>query len=766
VGERFERWILLDLVIDAGAQTVARGDTAVLLPKLSFQFLLELVRAAPNVLSVDDLMERVWPGIFVNVETVTQRAKLLRDALGDNPKEPRYFVARRGIGYQLLAAPVSLPKPGLANASAHKPTLWMALFAALTLAAGVGGVVYERHVSLAVKESRLRVAVLPFENLSSDPSDAYIARGIPEMVLNRLSSVSGLTVISRESALLSKIANAAPAESGRQLHVDYVVKGTVQRQGGTLRVTAFVLDTAKGARLWSESYDWPIDRVYALQDKIAGHVAQSLEGETRGLGPVPPTAAPSRNSDAYLAYLRGKSLIGRYTVAETDAAAQQFERAIRFDPQFAPAMIALFDARMQGADLRKDDLGRIRAKMMPLLDKAMRIDPNSGEAFFAKAMWVNIPRDERLELFRRAASLDPSNARGLTAFAQFLGGGALVGVNDVMGDGSLTGDSPSSGERERLLNKVLSIDPLNQHARFVAIQQKLGELTPEQVEEEQRKALQLDPGNQPLVNRYANRRWMFHGESAEAIAILEPLIASDPQNPWGPHVVVPIYLDANDAHAARTVAETTPASRDSTRAILAQYRGDWRTAGEAALGPRGFLFNIFQNWLWAESVRDYALHTKQYDRGAEAIASRYGFDLSNPRTENLPQSDAAPKLAHILIAAGKRQAGERLLAQTIQWIDAHPRYGLVGVYRSRAAAMMLLGVKDQALSNLKAVIETGHERRIWWYLIEHDPVWEPVHNDPRFREIADFCRRAAREQRAKLDLLRRQGKVPVRQART
>lgn len=76
--------------------------------------------------------------------------------------------------------------------------------------------------------------------------------------------------------------------------------------------------------------------------------------------------------------------------------------------------------------------------------------------------------------------------------------------------------------------------------------------------------------------------------------------------------------------------------------------------------------------------------------------------------------------------------------------------------------MMLLGQRDEALSNLKAVIETGNDRRHWWYLVERDPVWEPVHNDPRFIEIAQFCRRAAAVQRAKLDELRRRGKVPVR----
>ena len=409
-------------------------------------------------------------------------------------------------------------------------------------------------------------------------------------------------------------------------------------------------------------------------------------------------------------------------------------------------------------------LGPVRERYRPLLEKARRIDPDDGEALFAQAMWTNVPRDEKAALFRRAVTLDPSNSRGLTAFAQFLGGGPNGGAYDGIGDGNVTRDGEGGVERKQLLDRVLAIDPLNPRARFIAIMQKLGELTPEQIEREQVRALELDPGNYPLANRYASRRWMFHGETAEAIERTERIIGTDPQNPWGPHHAAAFYLDANDLAAARAVANSTPASRDSTRALLAQYQGGWRSAGRAALGRRGFLFNRFQNWLWAESVRDYVLHTEQFDLGAEAIASRYGFDLRNPRTDSLPQSTVAPVLGNILLAAGKRQAGERLLAQTIQWIDDHPRYGLVGNYRIKAASLMLLGERNQALSDLKAAIETGHDIRHWWYLVEKDPIWMPVHSDPRFKSIAEYCRQAAHIQRVKLDALRRAGKVPARQA--
>jgi TolB-like protein/DNA-binding winged helix-turn-helix (wHTH) protein len=763
-----ERWLVDDLTVDVGSQTVTRNGMPIALPQLSLKFLLALVRASPNVLSVDTLMEQVWTGIFVNAETVTQRAKLLRDALGDDPKEPRYFTVRRGTGYQLVPKPVrrdasvgplARPAPSLASR-------WKVGLAAVMLAIAVTGslltVIFWPGAGQESTNASIRVAVLPFDNLSSDPSDAYIAKSIPEMVLNRLSSVRGLTVIARETALLSPVSGGPVKKVGQKLQADFIVKGSVQRTGTKLRVTCFVVDAVSETRLWSERFDWPVDRLYALQDRIADRVATSLAARTQGIGELAPALADTRDADAYLAYLKGKALLGRFTVAQTDAAAAEFERAVSLDPNFAKALVALFDARMQAADLRRDDLGAVRQRYQPLLDKALQIDPDSGEALFARAMWVNAPRGEKAALFRRAAARDPSNSRGLIAFAQFLGGGQNGGAYDGIGDGTVTRDGESGTERKRLLERVLIIDPLNPRARFIAIMQKLGELTPEQLEREQARALELDPENYPLANRYATRRWMFHGETAEAIERMERIIATDPLNPRGPHDAVAFYLDANDFPAAQALAASTPTTRDSTRAVLAQYRGDWRGAEQAALGARGFLFNLFQNWLWVETVRDHALRTKQYDRGAEAIASRYGFDLRRPLTQSLPQSMAAPALAHILIAAGKRQAAERLLAQTIQWIDNHPHYGLVGVYRTRAAALMLLGQRDPALSSLKASVETGHDIRHWWYLVEHDPIWEPVHGDPRFQAIAEYCRQAARVQRAKLDAMRRSGKVPAR----
>jgi hypothetical protein len=366
-------------------------------------------------------------------------------------------------------------------------------------------------------------------------------------------------------------------------------------------------------------------------------------------------------------------------------------------------------------------------------------------------MWAGLPREERLDLFRRAVSLDPSNSRGMLAFVELLEWD------------NTTRDNRDWREGEEMIARIQAIDPLGPRVRFWVVQRQLGKLTPDQIEQEQLKVLQLDPQNYPMANRYAMRRWRVHGDTAQAIALMEKVIASDPQNPWGPHGATAFYLDVGDLAAAQAVAATTPASRDSTRPMLDQYRGDWHGAAQAALGPRGFLFNQFENYLWAESVRDDALHGGDYLHAAEAIAARYGFDLANPRPTNLQQTEPALSLAQLLMLGGRQEDAKRLLVENLQWLDSRPAFGLNGGNgRSKAGSLMLLGQRDQALSVLRASVESGFDCRHWWYLAERDPVWAPVHADPRFGDIIGLCRQRAEAERAKLDLMRRQGKVPVR----
>jgi len=617
-----ERWQVDDLIIDVGGQVVLRGNETIPLPKHSFNFLLALVHAAPNVVSVDELMSRVWIGVFVSGETVTQRAKLLRDALGDDPRKPRYFTVRRGTGYQLLPLPRSLPAALRAAESRNRRgSNWKAAFAALLLLAVLGGA----------------------------------------------------GIVAERSWFDKPAALKSPRSSG--------------------------------------------------------------------------------NPEARLAYLKGMSLLGRYSVKESEEAAIQFQRAVRLDADQAPALAALFDARMQSADLRKESLEQVRVKYRPLLDKALELQPDSGPVLFVQAMWADTTQEQRLKLYRRAIELDPNNTRGLLAFVEFLERSA----------GPSQGAGSAGSEGRALLNRVLAVDPLNPRARWWAAQRKLGRNGgAARLEVELRSLLQLDPDFYLVAQRYARYRWMVDGQTAEAIERTKKLIATDPENPLGPYHAAVYYLDVGEPEAARVIAATTPASRDAARMLLAQYAGDWRTAGEVALSPRGFLFNQFENWNWSEAVRDYALRTRQYDRAIAVISKRFDLDADDPHVTYLAQIHAAPALAHILLAKGNRAAASRLLNQTIEWIDANYQYyGPTGLLRYRAESAMLLGDTNRALQDFRSSIVLAHDIRQWWYEIDQDPIWESLRHTREFREIAAYCGRAASVERKRLDYVSNRERAPI-----
>jgi TolB-like protein/DNA-binding winged helix-turn-helix (wHTH) protein len=289
-----ELFIAGDLHVDVGQQRVTRAGIEIALPNLSFQLLLALIRAAPNVLSNDLLMARVWPGLIVSPETVAKRVNLLREALGDSAQEPRYIAGVRSRGYRLVAAvsssvrqappaedPLSAPAvatPPDALSTQDTPAIeppiltakssriwWLVLPVLLTAIVAI--VIGLRMVNRArvvgsqlIPQNPLRepeaigarastVAVLPFDNISADAADAYLAQGLPEMILNRLSRIDGLSVIARNSSFVLDTRSIDSSEIGRRLNSGYLIGGSVQREADRLRVAVHLVDTAAGRTL-------------------------------------------------------------------------------------------------------------------------------------------------------------------------------------------------------------------------------------------------------------------------------------------------------------------------------------------------------------------------------------------------------------------------------------------------------------------------------------------------------------------------------------
>ena len=782
-----EVYELSDLVIDVARQRVTRAAAEIALPKLSFDLLLVLIRAAPAVVSNDDLMAQVWSGLVVNPETVSQRVKLLRDALGDDPRAPRYIAGLRGRGYRLIPevrliaenSSYTPPQPSPAQSgSAESPPrrpievemtsqprarartrVILGVVAALALMGIATYAVFAlRPPPAAPKTDSVSVvglpprtvAVLPFENLSSDPANKYLALGMAEMVLNRLASVSGLVVIARASSFKAAEGSVDARETGKVLNARYLVEGSVQREGEKLRVTARLIDAQSGAQLQALHFDRALADVFSIQDEIAEKVAAALEASLSDTAAEKP-GARSANLNAYLAYLQGRVLLAKYTVDGFEGAIEQFERAIALDPNFAAAYVGLADAQVSAAwrrgdgDISRMNEGPLAEKAAALIDKALALDPSLGEAYLVRAYWWDTGEAQAEADYRKGLELDPSNGPGLTRFGEFL-----------------TGRDGRVDEGRAMLDRALLIDPLSVRAYY--IRSNLA-ATPAEAEQMLLAALKIDPQFSLVLKQLSLMR-SFQGKFAEGVMLAERAIAADPANQWSRQrqSAYSRYIELGDLAAARDVIAGSDAAGLAPFQVFL-YLDDWRAAGEAVYDVPERLRSAYHTRLAAEAVRDLALKTGDFPRAIRFIESG-GLGVAAPYELNLVNIFVAVPFAHLLRANGQRAESEKVLDEALAWVNRKrdpTRDSMVWwpLRRLRADMLALQGNRDAAVAELAEALRSG-ERTDWWYTIERDPLWDAMRSDPRFQAIAAEARAHAAAQRALLEEMRRKGEVPYR----
>ncbi len=789
-----------DLHVDVGQQRVTRAGIEITLPYLSFQLLLALIRGAPNVISNDSLMAHVWPGLIVSPETVAKRVNLLREALGDDAQHPHYIAGVRGRGYRLVAAvspavatappaedPLSAPavvtQPNELSTGDAPPVepravttktrrMWWIVLPVLlavivAIAIGMRAANKSRVVAAQpITENPLRetaavgahartVAVLPFDNLSADAADAYLAQGLPEMILNRLSQIEGLSVIARNSSFVLDTKSIDSAEIGRRLNSGYLIGGSVQRDADRLRVAVHLVDTAGGTLVWSAHFDRGLHDIFSIEDEISDQIADALSVRIGSIAPKLPAGARSANLEAYLAYLQGRTLLGRFTVAESQAAVPYFEKAIALDPTFASAYASLYDARMQAANQRRENLRPVRERYRHLIDRALELDPKLGAAYFARAMWG----DERYDAsatsdnplivareldFRQGAALDPSNGRGLKAYAEFL-------YYDLQ--------RPEEGKS--VLKRALWVDPMSPSAHLADAGFSIADSGAKTWEQKTLQVLELDPNFVPALHDYGWIRWQIEGKLAEAIQIIEHAIALDPDNSLLRHLAMTVYLDLGDAKAARAVVAGMPPSARAV-GLLSMHEGDWRRAGLAAYDEEGWTRDSDLCEFWqSEALRDYALKTGELSRAIAFIKLKYY--LGDAPADNLHVCNvrAVVHLSQLLAAAGQTDQALALRHAASSWNDANEAKYLGDTHRVRAGILLLDGKPHAALAELAESFRLGYYAH-WWYTIDYDPLWLPLHGDARFQAIAADVRRYVDAQRSELEALRQHGDVPRR----
>jgi TolB-like protein/DNA-binding winged helix-turn-helix (wHTH) protein len=341
-----------DLIVDLGRRRVARAGVDLKLPGLSFDLFVELVRAAPNVVTVRRLMDIVWPDAVVSPETISQRVKLLRSALGDDVKNPRYVGGVRSRGYRIVAAVTALssetPSPDAPPAAAMRlKGLWWVI-ASLVLA---GVVVFAMHSS-ANREPGLphelpahTVAVLPFESLGPSAQNEFLASGLAGSVLHALADNPQIAVIARRSSFALNGRNSDVREIGRRLNARYLLEGSLQPVGTQLRVRTALVDAMSAQNIWSLNFDRPMANLPAAQDEIAARVAQVLAATLNASADERRKTATTSNPDAYLEYLQARELAASYRLGDLQQAVNHYARVLEIDPSFSAALSGLASAK-------------------------------------------------------------------------------------------------------------------------------------------------------------------------------------------------------------------------------------------------------------------------------------------------------------------------------------------------------------------------------------------------------------------------------------
>ncbi len=790
-----ERYRVGDLIVDLGRGRVWRGDTEITPPRLSFELFIVLLRAAPNLLSLDDLMQQVWPGLVVSPETVSQRVKLLRDVLGDDPRNPTYIGGVRGRGYQIVApvqrltepagsAPrrevLAQPEAGLATAAAppvrttSRRALWIgAAIALLGVAFASWKLVSQRiptstPTSVIVQQVPPRsVAVLPFESLGDSPEDRPIALGVSVAVLDQLARLDQLLVIARTSSFALDGQHRDARELGRLLNARYLLSGSVQRDKQQLRITAQLVNTDNGTQVWSMLFDRPAQDLFAVQDEIAVDVTRALRLTLDSAAVEKLTRRGTTNIEASLAYQQGVALLATRKFADLQAAKQRFAEAIRLDPKFAAPRSALAEAHGQEVIFPLSEFWFTRVPKLPpavlketeqLLKRAIELDPQDGNAYFVRG-WLERDYTQAAADFRRGIELSPNNAIGIERFAR------LLFFFPSAADEQAMWDADSREESFVLIDQALQLDPLRAtNYLSKALMVLYGRSNVPETNTLLLRALQRDPNYYPALMRLAELRWCCEGKFAEAIRYGEQALAMEPQAAWPRHFLVPFYVDIGDLEAARQLAGETQRTDPLVSLALLAAEGKFKAAADIVYAAEGSISGLDGSFM----VR--ALLQGAGNR-AEARRARKSFEdyLEIKWTSDGPRFyddyEAVVSLADLMMRDGERERATSLLRQMLirierEAVELHRGELWFGYEKPRALA--LLGDKEAALESFRKAFDMGFKTQ--WKARFDDPVYDLLRGDPRFEALRADTERQMVAERAALEAARVAGEVPRRDA--
>ena len=483
------------------------GATARLEPKV-MEVLVCLADHAGETLPKEKLVQIVWPDTFVTDDALKHGISELRRVLEDDARQPRIIQTIPKRGYRLIAPIESVNREQVASPPSpsqvspkpsglvRKRRVLAVVFGLLTVAlivltVGARSFWFGKSAFPQIRS----IAVLPLQNVSGDPGQEYLSDGMTDSLITDLAQVGSLKVISRTSSMQYGQTKKSLPEIARELNVDGIVEGTVQRSGDRVRITAQLIDGRSDRHLWANSYDRNIGDVLVLERDVTDDIAHEVRGKITEPAQLALPQHRTTNPKALEAYLQGTYHLTGYGRGlgeeELKKASEYFQQAIDADPNFVLAYIGMAKAHYNVQVYTPEDT----AIQKKAVEAALALDPNSSEALGIQADlkwhdfdWLGAERG-----YRQSISSNPNN----------------VQVRDM----------------------------------FCTVLAEMGRM--EEASHECQIAQELDPENAHLPSLFYWRR-----EYSRAITMLRPMIDRHPDDGWMHYLLFQIYAQHGDQKEA------------------------------------------------------------------------------------------------------------------------------------------------------------------------------------------------------------------------
>ncbi len=443
--------------LDPEERILRRKDHEIFLRPKALDTLLLLVEQPGHLVAKRELFEKVWPDASVSDAVLTHCIAEVRQALQDDPRNPRYIKTIPRSGYKFVA--------------------------------NVREITVDQHEEIMESGPAIpirSIAVLPFTNMSADPDSEYFCEGLAKELINGLTRIETLRVVAHSSSFSFKGQNLDAREIGRQLNVGSILEGSVRRSGNRLRISAQLINAADGYHLWSEQYDRHMDDIFAIEDEISSAILQKFRvTENSDRGSQSPVKPSTQNLEAYQLYLKGRSFWHRRWQGFLQKSMECFQNSFQMDPRFALAYVGLADAYGTLGVWAMAPPSEVFPKASDLIRKALEIDAGLAEAHASQAlisMFYDWDWDAAAEQLRQAIKLKPGRAIFHLWNGHYL---SIVGrfpeaIKEVIKAQDLDPLSPIvsanvgwtfilASEYERAIKElrtVLEIDPQNAMANF------------------------------------------------------------------------------------------------------------------------------------------------------------------------------------------------------------------------------------------------------------------------------------------------------------